>query len=63
VRRYRPFLVYNPTRGWAFYRNPQVTNYTHKTIGSHRKTMRELIGWFPTAEIAARFEKVAQGVR
>jgi hypothetical protein len=61
TRRYKPFLVFNPSRGWAFYRNTGVSSLTTKNIGTgkSRKIMRERIGWFLTAELAAMFEQVA----
>ncbi len=60
ARRYRPFLVYNPRLGWAFYRNRWAYSLTTTTIGAHRKTMRERFGWFLTPELAAMFEKAAR---
>lgn len=59
MRRYRPFLVYNPKRGWAFYPNHYVTPLTSKSLGSvqSRKIMRQRVGWFTTAALAAMFEK------
>jgi len=54
MRRYRPFLVFNPAKGWAFYPNPGVSSFTRRTLGS--KAMRPPIGWFVSAELAAIFE-------
>lgn len=62
MRRYRPFLVYNPGKGWGFYHNRNASPLTAKNIGDARKTMRRLVGWFPTAEIAAMFERTAQNI-
>jgi len=56
VRRYRPFLIYNPAKGWGFYPNHYASPLTSRSIGSNRKVMRRPIGWFATAQMAAIFE-------
>jgi len=65
MRRYRPFLTYSAKRGWGFYVNRNVTPLTTRNIGQVelRRKMREHVGGFVSAELAIRFEKVAQNVR
>ncbi len=63
MRKYRPFLIYNPRLGWAFYLNHSVAPFTTKNVGTHRKTMRPRVGWFLDPEIAIQFEQAARNVR
>jgi hypothetical protein len=57
MRRYRPFLIYNPKYGWAFYLNHATSPLTYKNIGTHRKEMRKRVGWFLDPSMAIMFEK------
>jgi hypothetical protein len=59
MRRYRPFLIYNPSKGWAFYPNRATSSLTYKNVGTPkgRRVFRTLIGWFHDAPTAALFER------
>lgn len=64
MRKYRPFLIYNPKRGWAFYPNHGTNPLTYKNVGSvpGRKVMRQQIGWFLDPTTAIQFEKAERRV-
>ena len=62
MRKYKPFIIYNPRKGWAFYVNRTVTPLTSRNIGNHRKTMRHIVGWFNSAQLACIFENRHQSI-
>lgn len=63
MRKYRPFLIYNPAKGWAFYLNTAtVSPLTSRNIGGHRKKLRKVVGWFVTADLAIMFEARSRAI-
>lgn len=55
MRKYRPFLIYNPRLGWAFYPNRYTSPYTSRNCP--RKTILRPVGWFVSPRFAIMMER------
>ena len=54
VRRYRPFLIYQPAKGWAFYPNHYTNPYTSRNCPRFKSRQ---IGWFLDPAVAIMMER------